>query len=220
MEYKNKIIPTKILLSLDGSESFIVRRLKGCIVADPIQFGCATYGDLKGKKYEIDYNNTVNNNDILKSIEFIYYRDGENSPEYFELKDLYTNNIKITEPVQVDHKLILFGDNEGNVEINKSIEFFIRVKDTYNIKIIGSIRVAKCKTPENISGIFNKIASVVLVDRYAFIGYKFKINDGYISMKIDYTNDYDIREGYFDLIKLLEDALESYYAPLRKLAKK
>lgn len=44
MEYKNKIIPTKILLSLDGSESFIVRRLKGCIVADPIQFGCATYG--------------------------------------------------------------------------------------------------------------------------------------------------------------------------------
>lgn len=45
-EYKNKIIPTKTLLSLDGSESFIIRTLKERIIADPIQFGCATYGDL------------------------------------------------------------------------------------------------------------------------------------------------------------------------------
>lgn len=38
MEYKNKIIPTKILLSLDGSESFIIRQLKDRIMSDPIQF--------------------------------------------------------------------------------------------------------------------------------------------------------------------------------------
>ena len=51
-EYKNKIIPTKTLLSLDGSESFIIRTLKERIIADPIQFGCATYGDLEGKKIQ------------------------------------------------------------------------------------------------------------------------------------------------------------------------
>ena len=43
MEYKNKIIPTKILLSLDGSESFIIRQLKERIMSDPFQFGCASY---------------------------------------------------------------------------------------------------------------------------------------------------------------------------------
>lgn len=53
MEYKNKIIPTKILLSLDGSESFIIRQLKDRIMGDPIQFGCASFSDSGGKKYRI-----------------------------------------------------------------------------------------------------------------------------------------------------------------------
>lgn len=53
MEYKNKIIPTKILLSLDGSESFIIRQLKDRIMSDPIQFGCASFSDSGGKNIEL-----------------------------------------------------------------------------------------------------------------------------------------------------------------------
>lgn len=38
-------------------------------------------------------------------------------------------------------------------------------------------------------------------------------------MKIDYDSKYDLNKGCTELIKLLEDALENYYASLRKLAK-
>lgn len=217
MEYKNKIIPTKILLSLDGSESFIIRCLKERITADPIQSGYMSYADLKGKKYKIEYGNKINKTDVLKSIEFIYYQD-KNSPEFFELSNFNTDRIKITDAVDVSYKLILFGD-KGVIYLHKIVEFFILVNETYTIKIIGIICIGKHDTNVDISNLFNKITSVVLADQYAFIGYKFKINNNHISMKIDYTPGYDINKGCTELIGLLEDALEKYYAPLRKLAK-
>lgn len=217
MEYKNKIIPTKVLLSLDGSESFIIRTLKDRIMSDPIKFGCASFSDSGGKKYRIVDDNKINKTDVLKSIEFIYYRD-EHSPEFFELNNFNTDRIKIKDPVVVSYKLVLFGD-KGVVYLHKIVEFFILVNDVYTIKIIGVICIGKHKTNVDISNLFNKITSVILADRYAFIGYKFKINDNYISMKIDYTPGYNIDKGCSELVGLLEDALEKYYAPLRKLEK-
>lgn len=218
MEYKNKIIPTKVILSLDGSESFIIRQLKDQIMGDPIQFGCASFSDSGGKKYRLVYDNEINKTDVLKSIEFIYYRD-ENSQEFFELNNFNTDRIKIKDPVVVSYKLVLFGD-KGVVYLHKIVEFFILVNDVYTIKIIGVICIGKHKTNVDISNLFNKITSVILADRYAFIGHKFKINDNYISMGIDYTHGYDIDKGCTEFVGLLEDALEKYYAPLRKLAKK
>ena len=203
MEYKNKIIPTKVLLSLDGSESFIIRTLKDRIMSDPIKFGCASFSDSGGKKYRIVDDNKINKTDVLKSIEFIYYRD-EHSPEFFELNNFNTDRIKIKDPVIVSYKLV---------------EFFILVNDVYTIKIIGVICIGKHETNVDISNLFNKITSVILADRYAFIGHKFKINNDHISMKIDYTPGYDIDKGCTELVGLLEDALEKYYAPLRKLEK-
>ena len=217
MEYKNKIIPTKVLLSLDGSESFIIRTLKDRIMSDPIKFGCASFSDSGGKKYRIVDDNKINKTDVLKSIEFIYYRD-EHSPEFFELNNFNTDIIKIKDPVVVSYKLVLFGD-KGVIYLHKIVEFFILVNDVYTIKIIGVICIGKHKTNVDISNLFNKITSVILADRYAFIGHKFKINDDYISMKIDYTPGYDIDKGCNKLVGLLEDALEKYYAPLRKLEK-
>lgn len=217
MEYKNKRIPTDVILSLDGSESFIIRQLKEQIMSNPIQFGCASYSDLGGKKYRIVYDNEINKTDVLKSIEFIYYKD-ESSPELFELNNFNTNRIKIKDPVVVSYKLVLFGD-KGVVYLHKIVEFFILVNDVYTIKIIGVICIGKHKTNVDISNLFNKITSVILADRYAFIGHKFKINDNYISMGIDYAPGYDIDKGCSELIELLEDALEKYYAPLRKLEK-
>jgi hypothetical protein len=217
MEYKNKIIPTKILLSLDGSESFIIRQLKDQIMSDPIQFGCASFSDSGGKKYRLVYDNEINKTDVLKSIEFIYYRD-EHSPEFFELNNFNTDRIKIKDPVVVSYKLVLFGD-KGVVYLHKIVEFFILVNDVYTIKIIGVICIGKHETNVDISNLFNKITSVILADRYAFIGHKFKINNYHISMKIDYAPGYDIDKGSTELVGLLEDALEKYYAPLRKLEK-
>ena len=217
METANKIIPTKILLSLDGSESFIIRRLKDRIMSDPIQFGCASYSDLGGKKYKIVFDNEINKTDVLKSIEFIYYRD-ESSPEFFELNNFNTDRIKIKDTVDVSYRLVLFGD-KGVVCLHKTVEFFILVNEVYTIKIIGVICIGKHETNVDISDLFNKITSVVLADRYAFIGHKFKINNDHISMKIDYAPGYDIDKGCTELIGLLEDALEKFYVPLRKLAK-
>lgn len=217
MNIKIKIIPTKVLLSLDGSESFIIRTLKDRIMSDPIKFGCASFSDSGGKKYRIVDDNKINKTDVLKSIEFIYYRD-EHSPEFFELNNFNTDRIKIKDPVVVSYKLVLFGDN-GVVYLHKIVEFFILVNDVYTIKIIGVICIGKHKTNVDISNLFNKITSVILADRYAFIGHKFKINNYHISMKIDYTPGYDIDKGSTELVGLLEDALEKYYAPLRKLEK-
>lgn len=218
MEYKNKIIPTKTLLSLDGSESFIIRTLKERIIADPIQFGCATYGDLEGKKYKIYYDNNVNKNDILKSIEFIYYRDDE-SPELFELSNLYTDRIEIVDTVDVSYSLNLFG-NKGIAQIDKKVEFFIKVNNEFKIKIIAIIRIRQYELKEDVSILFNKITSVTLVDKYAFSNRGFKINDDHISMKIKYTLSYNISDGCKLLVELLGNTLEEYYAPLRKLAEK
>lgn len=217
MEYKNKIIPTKILFSLDGSESFIIRQLRDHIMGNPIQFGCASFSDSGGKKYRIVDDNKINKTDVLKSIEFIYYRD-EHSPEFFELNNFNTDRIKIKDPVVVSYKLVLFGD-KGVIYLHKIVEFFILVNDVYTIKIIGVICIGKHETNVDISNLFNKITSVILADRYAFIGHKFKINNYHISMKIDYTPGYDIDKGSTELVGLLEDALEKYYAPLRKLEK-
>lgn len=218
MEYKNKIIPTKVLLSLDGSESFIIRTLKDRIMSDPIQFGCATYGDLEGKKYKIYYDNNVNKNDILRSIEFVYYRDDE-SPEILELCNLNTDRIEITEPVDISYSLNLFG-NKGIAQIDKKVEFFIKVNNKYKVKIIAIIRIHQYELKEDVSILFNKITSVTLVDRYAFSNRGFKIHNEYISTKIDYTPGYNITEGCNLLIELLENTLESYIAPLRKIAAK
>lgn len=217
-EYKNKIIPTKVILSLDGSESFIIRQLKDQIIGDPIQFGCASYGDLEGKKYKIYYDNNVNKNDILQSIEFVYYRDDE-SPELFELSNLYTDIIEIIEPVIVSYNLNLFGDKEIT-QIDKKVEFFIKVNNKYKVKISAVIRVCWCKLKVDVSILFNKITSVVLVDRYAFSNCGFKIYNDHIGTKIDYTPGYNINEGCNSLIELVERTLENYYATLRKIVEK
>ena len=217
-EYKNKIIPTKTLLSIDGSESFIIRTLKERIIADPIQFGCATYGDLEGKKYKIYYDNNINKNDILKSVEFCYYKE-DDSPDIFELCNLDTDMIEIAEPVDISYTLNLFG-NKGIAQIDKKVEFFIKVNNKYKVKIIAIIRIRQCELKEDVSILFNKITSVTLVDRYAFSNREFKINNDHISVKINYNLGYNISDGCKLLIELLENTLEEYYAPLRKLAKK
>ena len=186
-------------------------------MSDPIQFGCASYSDLDGKKYKIVYDNKINKTDVLKSIEFIYYRD-ESSPEFFELNNFNSDRIKIKDTVDVSYKLVLFGD-KGIIYLHKIVEFFILVNEVYTIKIIGVICIGEHETNVDISDLFNKITSVVLADRYAFIGHKFKINNNHISMKIQYTTGYDIEKGSTELVGLLEDALEKFYAPLRKLAK-
>lgn len=186
-------------------------------MGDPIKFGCASFSDSGGKKYRIVDDNKINKTDVLKSIEFIYYRD-EHSPEFFELNNFNTDIIKIKDTVDISYKLILFGD-KGILYLHKIVEFFILVNDIYTIKIIGVICIGKYETNVDISNLFNKITSVVLVDRYAFIGHKFKINNDHISMKIDYTPGYDIDKGCSELIGLLEDTLEKYYATLGKLEK-
>lgn len=160
----------------------------------------------------------MNKNDTLKSIEFIYYKD-QDSPEFFELSNLNTNKIKITDPVQISYKLNLFG-NKGVAKVYKTVEFFIKVNDKYTVEIIGVIRIGRCKINTDISDVFNKIISVTLADGYAFTGNKFKINDDHISMNIDYSPGYDIERGCSEFIKLLEDALEKYYAPSKKVSKR
>lgn len=128
-----KTIPTEVILSLDGSEGFIIRTLKEYIAMDPIQFGCATYADMEGKKYEIDYRGEVNENETLQSIEFSYYRD-EDSPEFFELSNLNTNKIEITEPVDVSFHINIFGDKEI-AQLNKTVDFYIKVNSKYELMI-------------------------------------------------------------------------------------
>lgn len=135
------------------------------------------------------------------------------------MNNFNTDRIKITDTVDVSYNLVLFGD-KGILYLHKIVEFFILVNDVYTIKIIGVICIGKHETNVDIGNLFNKITSVILADRYAFIGHKFKINNDHIIMKIDYTPGYDIDKGCSELVGLLEDALEKYYAPLRELAKK
>lgn len=211
-----KTIPTEVILSLDGSEGFIIRTLKEYITMDPIQFGCAKYADMEGKKYEIDYKDKVNENETLESIEFWYYKE-DDSPEFFELSNLNTNKIKITEPVDVSYYINIFGDKEI-AQINKTVDFYIRVNDKYELRITGIIRIGRCELKPSIRDLFNKITSVVLTG-YTFIGSGFKIYDDHVGMKIDYTSNQNITEWCDLLAELMSGALENCYAPLRKIAK-
>ena len=187
----DKITSKKILLSQEASESFIRYCLK-------------------------DYKNAYNKTDILKSVECIYYPD--NPREYFSVSDLHSDNIIITEPVTIDHKIMIFKDKEI-ASLCKVIQFFITIKDRYTLKVIGTISIDESDTNTYISNLFNKIYNIALTDKYAFSGHKFNITGDHISMKIDYDSNYDLNKGCTELIKLLEDALENYYATLRKLAK-
>lgn len=187
----DKITSKKVLLSQEASESFIRYCLK-------------------------DYKNAYNKTDILKSVECIYYPD--NPREYFSVSDLHSDNIIITEPVTIDHKIMIFKDKEI-ASLCKVIQFFITIKDRYTLKVIGTISIDESDTNTYISNLFNKIYNIALTDKYAFSGHKFNITGDHISMKIDYDSNYDLNKGCTELIKLLEDALENYYASLRKLAK-
>lgn len=187
----DKITSKKILLSPEASKSFIRYCLK-------------------------DYKNEYNKTDI-KSVECIYYPD--NPREYFSVSDLHSDNIIITEPVTIDHKIMIFKDKEI-ASLCKVIQFFITIKDRYTLKVIGTISIDECYTNTHTSDLFNKISNIALTDEYAFSGHKFNITgDDCISMKINYDSKYDLNKGCTKLIKLLEDALEIYYASLRKLAK-
>ena len=212
-----KTIPTEVILSLDGTEGFIIRTLKEYITMDPIQFGCAKYADMEGKKYEIDYKDKVNENETLESIEFWYYKE-DDSPEFFELSNLNTNKIEITEPVDVSYHINIFGDKEIG-QLNKNVDFYIRVNGKYELRITGIIRVGRCELKPNIRDLFNKITSVVLTG-YTFIGCGFKIYDDHVAMKIGYEPNQTITEWCDLLAELMSGALKNCYAPLRKLAAK
>lgn len=114
---------------------------------------------------------------------------------------------------------MIFKDKEI-ASLCKVIQFFITIKDRYTLKVIGTISIDECYTNTHTIDLFNKISNIALTDEYAFSGHKFNITgDDHISMKIDYTPGYDIDKGSTELVGLLEDALEKYYAPLRKLEK-
>lgn len=114
---------------------------------------------------------------------------------------------------------MIFKDKEI-ASLCKVIQFFITIKDRYTLKVIGAISIDECYTNTHTIDLFNKISNIALTDEYAFSGHKFNITgDDHISMKIDYDSKYDLNKGCTELIKLLEDALEIYYASLRKLAK-
>lgn len=218
-EYKNKIIPTKVLLSLDGSESFIIRQLKDRIIADPIQFGCATFSDMDGRNYEIDYDNDINENEKLVSVEFCYYKE-EDSPEFFELSNIYSDKIEITDPVDVSYHISIIGYKKV-AQLSKTIDFFIRIDKKYKVRITGVIRIGRYeKLNDNAINSFNKITSTILADRYAFTGCGFKIDSDTISKKIDYTTDRSINEWYNLLVDLMNSELDRCYGNLRKLAEK
>ena len=216
MEMSDRI--KKIVLSLDGSESFIIKKLKEQITANPEELEFAAYQDSKGEKYELSSDNKVNKTDVLKSVEFSYHKCGDYSPYGFELRNLNTSNIKIDDTIDVSYELAIF-DNKEVIYLHKIVEFFILVNDVHTIKIIGTICIGKSNTIIYTSDLLNKMCSVVLADRYAFAGYKFKVNNDHISMKIDYVPGFNIDNMCSEFIKLLEDTLEEYYAPLRKLAK-
>lgn len=216
---ENKIIPTKILLSLDGSESFIIRCLKEKITTRPIQFGCASFSDMNGRKYRIYHDNIINENETLKSVEFCYYKE-EGSPDLFELYNLNSDKIEITEPVNISYYISIIG-NKKVAQLSKTVDFFIRIDKKYKVRITGVIRIGRYEElKDNAINLFNKITSTILADRYAFAGCGFKINSDDISMKIDYNLDHTIKEWCDLLTELMSGALENCYAPLRKLAAK
>lgn len=142
----DKITSKKVLLSPEASESFIRYCLK-------------------------DYENSYNKTDI-KSVECIYYPD--NPREYFSVSDLHSDNIIITEPVTIDHKIMIFKDKEI-ASLCKVIQFFITIKDRYTLKVIGTISIDECYTNTHTSDLFNKISNIALTDEYAFSGHKFNI---------------------------------------------
>lgn len=204
-----------IILGLDGYESEIldnlVRLIKINVKSNDRHniYYKEEYENGSGVKF--DYKNEyLNEWDQLKSTEFKYQATDKNKT--INLHRFVDGDIKIISPSVVVHKLSISDDY---VYLYKCVEFDIKVKAKYTVKIIGEIIMDKIATPKEFTKLSTEIRNINLVDVHAFIHSKFTIEDYDISINVD---DITLSTRYMamGLIVDMKSALSQYYKKLGK----
>lgn len=152
----------------------------------------------------------MNEWDQLKSTEFKYQATDKNKT--INLHSFIDSDIKIISPSIVVHKLSVSDDY---VYLYKCVEFDVKVKAKYTVKIIGKIIMDKIAKPNEFKNLATEIRNINRVDPHAFIHSKFTIEDDAISIDVD-NIVLSARYMATGLIINMRSTLDQYYKKLGK----
>jgi len=204
-----------IISNLDGYESEIidnmVQRIKvntKCRDDHGIWYK-AEYEN--GSGFVCDYDDVyLNEWDQLKTVEFKY--QATDKAKTINIHRFVDSDIKIISPSIITYKLSI---SNSYVYLYRYVEFDIKVKAKYTVKIIAKILMDKIAKPNEFTNLAIEIRNINRVDPHAFIHSEFTIEDDSISTNVD---DITLSTRYIStgLIVNMKSALSQYYKKLGK----
>lgn len=204
-----------IISNLDGYESEIIDNMVRLI---KVNTKCnndhgiwykAEYENGSGIKFK--YSDVyLNEWDQLKTVEFKY--QATNKYKTINLHRFTDSDIKIISQSIISYKLSMSNDY---AYLYRCVEFDIKVKAKYTVKIIAKILMDKIAKPNEFTNLAIEIRNINRVDPHAFIHSEFTIEDDSISTNVD---DITLSTRYIStgLIVNMKSALSQYYKKLGK----
>lgn len=204
-----------IITNLDGYESEIidsmVQRIK-------VNTKCK---DDHGIWYKAEYENDsgfvcnyddvyLNEWDQLKTVEFKY--QATDKAKTINIHRFADSDIKIISPSIITYKLSI---SNSYVYLYRYVEFDIKVKAKYPVKIIAKILMDKIAKPNEFTNLATEIRNINRVDPHAFIHSNFIVEENAISANVD---DITLSTRYMTigLIVNMKSLLSQYYKKLGK----
>ena len=204
-----------IISNLDGYESEIIDNMVRLI---KVNTKC---NDDHGIWYKAEYENGsgikfkysdvyLNEWDQLKTVEFKY--QATDKAKTINIHRFVDSDIKIISPSIITYKLSI---SDNYVYLYKYVEFDIKVKAKYPVKIIAKILMDKIAKHNEFTNLAIEIRNINRVDPHAFIHSEFTIEDDSISTNVD---DITLSTRYMTnvLILNMKSSLSQYYKKLGK----
>lgn len=204
-----------IILGLDGYESEILDKM-----VQRIKVNTKCKDDIgvwykaeyeNGSGFVCDYDDVyLNEWDQLKTVEFKY--QATDKDKTINIHRFVDSDIKIISPSVVSYKLSIFNNY---AYLYKYVEFDIKAKAKYPVKIIAKILMDKIARPNEFINLATEIRNINRVDPHAFIHSGFTIADDSISTNVD---DITLSTRYMTigLILGMKSSLSQYYKKLGK----
>lgn len=204
-----------IISNLDGYESEIIDNMVQRI---KVNTKCR---DDHGIWYKAEYENGsgfvcnyddvyLNEWDQLKTVEFKY--QATDKAKTINIHRFVDSDIKIISPSIITYKLSI---SDNYVYLYRYVEFDIKVKAKYPVKIIAKILMDKIAKPNEFTNLAIEIRNINRVDPHAFIHSIFIVEENAISANVV---DITLSTRYMTnvLILNMKSSLSQYYKKLGK----
>lgn len=162
-----------------------------------------------GSGFVCDYDDVyLNEWDQLKTVEFKY--QATDKVKTINIHRFVDSDIKIISPSIITYKLSI---SDNYVYLYRCVEFDIKVKAKYPVKIIAKILMDKIAKPNEFTNLAIEIRNINRVDPHAFIHSNFIVEENDISANVD---DITLSTRYMaiGLIVNMKSSLSQYYKKL------